>query len=298
MTKFRTLPQVIPYQGSKRRIVGDLLELIPKGEYSLLHEPFCGSAAVSIHTLYHGLVQQVHLADKLPPLIDLWRFILSDVETLVSNYSRIWLRQFDDDPIKYFYQVRSKYNLDGDPAKLLFLIARCVSNAIRFNAQGEFNQSPDKRRTGTKPDAMAKNLRIASTLLKGKATAECVDFYDAATTYKENELVYLDPPYQGTSGNRDQRYAFSLDLERFMSSLETLISKNVPFILSFDGRLGSKTYGRPLTEFLPLQHLEIVAGRSTQSTLSGGNDLSVESIYLSPNFAVDHGKLSKIVRVS
>ena len=53
------------------------------------------------------------------------------------------------------------------------------------------------------------------------------------------------------------------------------------FVLSYDGRKGSKTYGRTLPEELNLVHLIIEAGRSTQSTLLGQRDVTYESLYLS-----------------
>ncbi|MBV7338627.1 hypothetical protein KFU94_62500 [Chloroflexi bacterium TSY] len=50
---------------------------------------------------------------------------------------------------------------------------------------------------------------------------------------------------------------------------------------SYDGRKDSKTYGESLPEGLNLVHIELEAGRSTQSTLLGQQDLTYESLYLS-----------------
>ena len=57
------------------------------------------------------------------------------------------------------------------------------------------------------------------------------------------------------------------------------------FAVSYDGRTGDKTYGAPLPDSLGLTHLEIEAGRSTQSTLLGRDDITYESLYLSPELA-------------
>ena len=64
--------------------------------------------------------------------------------------------------------------------------------------------------------------------------------------------------------------------------LATLNERNIMFAVSYDGRTGTKTYGDPPPESLALSRLEIRAGRSTQATLLGRNDVTYESLYLSP----------------
>ena len=54
---------------------------------------------------------------------------------------------------------------------MLFLLARVVKGSVRYNANGELNQSCDKRRYGTKPDIIEKNAYAISGLL---ITSECV----------------------------------------------------------------------------------------------------------------------------
>ena len=93
--------------------------------------------------------------------------------------------------------------------------------------------------------------------------------------------MYLDPPYQGTSLNRDHRYFKQLQVDDLITALVELNRRKVPFILSYDGRLGDKTYGQPLPSYLDLTHLDVHLGRSSQSTLLGRMDETVESLYLS-----------------
>ena len=91
----------------------------------------------------------------------------------------------------------------------------------------------------------------------------------------------MDPPYQGTSGGRDARYCSGVDLSALIGFLAELNAQGAMFVLSYDGRKGSKTYGRTLPEELNLVHVLIEAGRSTQSTLLGQRDVTYESLYLS-----------------
>ena len=48
------------------------------------------------------------------------------------------------------------------------------------------------------------------------------------------------------------------------------------------GKTGEKSHGKLLPDFLSLKHLHIKAGRSSQATLLGNNDETIESLYLSP----------------
>ena len=58
--------------------------------------------------------------------------------------------------------------------------------------------------------------------------------------------------------------------------------QRLSFMVSYDGRTGEKRHGKPLPEHLELTHLDIHAGRSSQSTLLGVDHATVESLYLSP----------------
>ena len=55
--------------------------------------------------------------------------------------------------------------------------------------------------------------------------------------------------------------------------------------MSYDGRLGNRSYGKPLPAKLHLTLVEIEAGRSSQATLLGRDEMTVESLYLSPALA-------------
>ena len=58
-----------------------------------------------------------------------------------------------------------------------------------------------------------------------------------------------------------------------------------------DGRKGRKVYGTELPAEMGLYKVEVKAGRSTQSTLLGRNDITYESLYLSKEL-IDHLDIS------
>jgi DNA adenine methylase len=95
----------------------------------------------------------------------------------------------------------------------------------------------------------------------------------------------MDPPYQGVCGERDSRYFAGISFDDFVAELEMLNRKRIRYLVSYDGRSGSRTYGKPLPAKMKLTLVEIEAGRSSQATLLGREEMTVESLYLSPALA-------------
>lgn len=272
-------PHPIPYQGSKRRLAAAILRHAPPARR--LFEPFAGSAAITLAAAVRGIAGRYLLADRLAPLAALWRAILDEPQRTAGRYQRIWRGQAAD-PAAHFTAVRARFNRTGDPVLLLYLLARCVKNAVRFNAEGAFNQAPDHRRRGMHPDRMRRHIADAAELLAGRAEVHAADFADVLCDAGPADLVYLDPPYQGVSGGRDPRYVAPVDLPRLLDQLEELNRRGVRYLLSFDGTTGEKRHGTPLPDELRLRRIQLAAGRSSQATLSGRIAETVESLYLSP----------------
>ncbi|MDP3769376.1 MAG: DNA adenine methylase [bacterium] len=278
--------QPIPYQGSKRNIAEQVMRYAPKFSGRLI-EPFAGSAAITIYAAHHGIANKFLINDSYKPLIDLWGKIIKTPEECASEYEKIWREQLDN-PNDYYLRIREEFNSDNEPLKLLFLMVRCAKNAVRFNSSGKFNQSADKRRLGRRPQDMRRQILSTSLMLRRKIEFMNTDYETILEMATPDDLVYMDPPYQGTSGTKNPRYHQGLDFDRFVQNLQKLNERGIPFILSFDGQLGEKKYGQPLPEYLNLRHIPIPAGRSAQSTLNGGSDMTIESLYISPNVSVTH----------
>lgn len=274
----------IPYQGSKRRIANLILKLVEDIKIDVFYEPFCGSAATTLAAATKNIATSYYINDSLVPLGKLWKLILNTPEFLATSYSEIWHGHVNRSH-EHYYEIRDQFNIDQDPAKLLYLLARCVKNAVRFNSSGEFNQSADQRRLGTRPEKMRREIFSAHKILSGITKVSTIDYRDILKGACSKDLVYLDPPWQGTSTKKDNRYFQQLELGGLISSLKNLNERGVPFLLSFDGRLGSKTYGGTLPADLKLTRLEINAGRSSQATLSGNSEVTFESLYVSPVFS-------------
>lgn len=110
------------------------------------------------------------------------------------------------------------------------------------------------------------------------------DWRDSLESASTDDFVYLDPPYEGVSTGRDRRYVRQLSRSELTEGLTDLNSRLVPFALSYDGMTGEKMYGEPLPDDLYCSRVLLDAGISTQSTLNGRTEDTVESLYVSlPN---------------
>lgn len=275
-----SVPHPFPYQGSKRGLAKYILPYFPS-DVNCLIEPFCGASAISLSSSAYGLIKKVIINDLNEPLMYLWQEILDNPENLVKQYEQLWHEQ-QTDKKAYFFKVREQFNKTHKPHHLLYLLARIVKGSVRYNSSGAFNQSADNRRLGMRPDTMRKNIINVSSLLSGMTTLSSIDFSEVVKKAKKNDLVYMDPPYQGTSFTRNQRYLNGLNYDDFVDVLKIMNESNISYIISYDGKTGEKSHGKLLPDFLSLKHLHIKAGRSSQATLLGNNDETIESLYLSP----------------
>ena len=279
----RNVPQPIPYQGSKRQIAPVILSHFPLS-FTRLVEPFAGSAAISIAVANRKMTSAFWINDAHSPLMTLWKAMLQHPDELADQYERLWNEQLGQERV-YFDKIRARFNESHDPADFLYLLARCVKAAIRYNSNGEFNNTPDNRRRGAKPDEMRRRILTTHELLGQKTKTTDWDYRKVLAKCRAGDLIYMDPPYQGVCGNRDSRYLPTIDHAEFCQELERLNKRGLMYAVSYDGRTGDKTYGEALPESLNLVHLEIEVGRSSQATLLGRNEITYESLYLSSSLA-------------
>lgn len=277
------IPHPIQYQGSKRSLASIILRYFPN-RFSRLVEPFAGSAAISIACATRGKANSYWINDLNKPLAELLNLIINHPREIADFYDKIWNEQHEDS-LEHYYRVREDFNRTRDPRLFLYLLTRCIKGAVRYNSEGLLNQSPDKRRFGTRPEKMRENILGFSALLKGKSVITALEYRDVLLNVNEDDVVYMDPPYQGVCGDRDSRYFAGISHDEYLSALAELNERNIRYLVSYDGRTGNKTFGKLLPDSLSLTLIELEAGRSTQATLLGRDDVTIESLYLSARLA-------------
>lgn len=293
-------PHLVQYQGSKRILAPQILKYMPS-RFNKLIEPFSGMAAISIAVAKENRAHSFLLNDINRPLISLLEATINKPEELVRKYRSIWEEQFlgegSEQSINHYYAMRKKFNLGVQtPEMMLYLLARCVKGSVRYGRDGNFNQSPDKRRHGTKPENIAKNAMEISQLLQGRTAFFNLDYREILDSVQPGDIVYMDPPYQGVSYVRDNRYCSGIIYEDFVNSLDALNRRGIDFLVSYDGECGSKTYGESLPFELECTKIMLNAGLSSQMLLLGKKQITHEALYVSKglgNIAKD-----KIIKLS
>lgn len=277
------IPHIVQYQGSKRILAPQILQYMPD-RFNRLIEPFAGMAAVSVAVAYENRTDSFCINDLNAPLTRMLQFAIEHPQRLIDAYSKLWAEQFSygENHVQHFYTVRERFNNGEEtPENMLYLLARCVKGAVRYGKNGKFNQSPDKRRHGTNPKTLAPNVYAISNLLKGKTTFSSLDYHEILEMARPGDLVYMDPPYQGVSNVRDNRYFFGVSFDEFAESIEILERKGVDYLISYDGQCGGKEYGEELPSSLHYQKFMLNAGLSSQALLLGKKSTTFEALYVS-----------------
>ena len=278
-----SVPHIVQYQGSKRILASQILQFMPHS-FERLIEPFAGMAAITIATAKQQRAEQYVVNDLNKPLVDILRAAIETPEKLVKDYEQVWNGQFQPgiESTAHYYAVRDKFNQgEQTAANMLYLLARCVKGSVRYGSNGQFNQSPDKRRNGTSPKTLKQNVEAISYYLKGRTEFYSADYREVLDKAKKGDIVYMDPPYQGVSNVRDCRYLSGIDFNEFVAAVDQLNSRGIDFLISYDGICGEKQYGEDLPAELGLEKVLLRAGLSSQSILLGRKDLTYEALYIS-----------------
>ena len=292
-----TVPHIVQYQGSKRILAPQILQYMPR-RFVRLVEPFAGMAAITIANAMQGRADRYVINDLNKPLVDVLQSAIETPLNLVSEYAQVWNAQFSYSAgsVGHFYKVRDDFNSgDQSPANMLYLLARCVKGSVRYSSNGQFNQSPDKRRHGTSPKTLKPNVQAISWHHKGHATFMSKDYREILEATKPGDLVYMDPPYQGVCSTRDNRYFSRIEFNGFVEAIDMLNRRGVDFLISYDGLCGDKQYGEDLPKELELNKVLLNAGLSSQSLLLGKKEVTYEALYISRGL---QGKTSTIKSIS
>ena len=249
---------VIKWSGSKRSQSAKIKEYLPD-KFNRYYEPFIGGGSM----LYAINLPDAVCGDICVPLIDLWNEIKNNPLELSEAYKLRWTK-LQAEGYQAYYEIRDNFNKNRSPEDLLFLSRTCVNGLIRFNANGDFNNSLHYTRPGISPDSLKKIIMDWSKHIQG-------------AKFIAADLVYLDPPYFHTKG----RYYGTIDFDAFLAYLEQLNSKGIKYMLSFDGIRGEDDFTVELPKELYKRHEFIPSGNSSFKKVMSKESIQVfESLYL------------------
>lgn len=204
---------VIKWSGSKRSQANIIKSYVPS--FNTYYEPFIGGGSI----LYALHPQKAICGDIYEPLINLWNEIKNNPQQVADEYKKRWLK-LQDLGEDFYYQIRKQFNQSHSIYDFLFLSRTCTNGLIRFNKKGEFNTSFHFSRKGINPSTLENIINDWSKQLQN-TTFIHGDYEYTTSNIKENDFVYLDPPYANTKG----MYFGSIDYYKFFTFLEILNKK-------------------------------------------------------------------------
>ena len=241
---------VIKWSGSKRTQAKEILKNIP-GSFNMYYEPFIGGGSIL--------------------------YALSPEKAICEEYRFRWNR-LQSEGYTAYYEIRDNFNKSKSPEDLLFLSRTCVNGLIRFNANGDFNNSLHHTRPGIHPDTLTSIIYDWAEHIKG-ATFFVDDYKKTTENAKSGDFIYLDPPYFHTVG----RYygISSINFDEFIEYLDDLNQRGINYMLSFDGKRGETDYTVELPHKLYKRHIFIASGNSSfKKVIDKESQLVYESLYM------------------
>lgn len=266
----KALPSVIKWSGSKRSVAVELSQYILSSE--TYYEPFVGGGAL----MPFARSKKGVASDIIPELIDLWNAIKNTPVDVAEEYSQRWHRLQEEGPSVY-YEIRDHFNQTKNHFDFLFLTRTCVNGLIRYNKNGEFNNSFHLSRPGINPDTLKRILIDWSRVIQRFSFLN-IDYRECLSAVKKGDFVFLDPPYGGT---KDRYTRAEFDLNDFYLELERLNKIGAKWMLTFDGTAGSRNYSfAPPCDTYQERFFVKTGNSSFKKLMDNQNDVIRESVYL------------------
>ena len=208
---------ILKWAGGKTQLLEHLLPKIPK-EYNKYIEPFFGGGALFFALKPNNSI----IADSNPELINLYRVIAKDVNSLISELKN--LKNEKD----FFYDMRKKEFSELSEieaaARTIFLNKTSFNGLYRVNKKGQFNVPFGYYKN---PKILDEDQLLAASKLLKKTKILLGDFKDVlCENAKKGDFIFLDPPYLPVSKFSDfKRYTKEQFHEKDQISLANLVNK-------------------------------------------------------------------------
>lgn len=182
---------ILKWAGNKTAIMSELKKHLPAGPR--LVEPFAGSCAVMMETDYPSYL----VADINPDLINLYKKVAADCEAFISR-ARALFEEANREVA--YYNIRQKFNYSTEitdfmkAVYFLYLNRHGYRGLCRYNKSGYFNIPYGNYKNPYFPE---KEIRAFAEKAQ-RATFICASFDETLAMLKAGDVVYCDPPYDGT----------------------------------------------------------------------------------------------------
>lgn len=277
---------VIKWSGSKRKIAPILSKLIPNTNRYI--EPFVGGGSM----LPYRKIENGIASDIIIELISLWNEIKTNPTEIKHEYKKRW-GKLQEEGSDYYYEIRNQFNSNRDLHDFLFLTRTCVNGLIRYNNNGDFNNSFHLTRPGINPYSFNKIVDKWNYYIRN------IDFfvYDYKEVFeqvKNGNFLFLDPPY---AGNKDRYLKNCFNVNEFYENLDKLNTIGAKWMLTFDGNAGYRVYDYEIPRELYISKIIINTGNSPFTKMMKTTiDAVLETVYF--NFQIDSARIDNIIQNS
>ena len=183
----------LKWVGGKRALVPEIVKVLPV-QFNTYWEPFTGGGAVFF--ALDSRIRQAQLSDLNMDLMITYQVVKENPDGLIEL-----LRQHEQSHApKYYAKVRKAYNIEPDAVRLaaqfIYLNKTGFNGLYRVNKAGKFNVPCGSYKNPKICDEP--NIRAVSKVLQ---TANLTSQSFADIEPQSGDLVYCDPPYDGTFTN-------------------------------------------------------------------------------------------------
>lgn len=226
----KTFVPPIKSQGIKSKLVDWISSNVKDINYDRWVEPFMGTGVVA----FNVRPKKALLCDSNPHLINFYKALQN--KEVTSGIVRKFLNQEGQKLLEtegqHYYEVRQRFNEEGNPLDFLFLSRSCFNGMMRFNKKGGFNVPFCKKNNRFAQSLVTKITNqvgnISKIIEQGEYEFKNQDFKQTISELERTDFVYSDPPYIG----RHVDYFDSWTEEEEMHLNRGLENSNCKFILS------------------------------------------------------------------
>ena len=230
----------IKWAGGKSRLIIQIRHFLPEN-FNNYFEPFVGSGALFYYLINTGKLDKnssKQISDINVELINAYKAIKYSLIPLINQLYQNE-REYFKDSQKFYYKLRSeniKFDSIKKAARFITLNKTCYNGLYRVNKNGLFNV-PLGRYNKPKICDIENLAKLNKILNSTNTNIECYDYQNIITKVKEDDFVYLDPPYHplNETSNFTNYTNFGFDInqqKRLANFFKELDKRNCKIILS------------------------------------------------------------------
>lgn len=244
------------WAGGKNWLKKYLPQIINNQEFNNYHEPFIGGGSVFFHLENKN---DTFISDINEPLINAYKQVRDKCEKVIN-----YLKYFENTE-SFYYDIRNKTFEDPSlsAAQFIFLNQTSYNGIYRVNLNGKYNVPFGRRK---KDFLDVATLELCSNKL-ANTKIFCHQFDMNLEQIKQNDLVFLDPPYTITHNNNGfikyNEKLFSInDQYRLSTFIDKIIEKKAYYILTNAAHVDIKNIFNQRKPII-LNRASLISGKSS-----------------------------------